>query len=72
MGISLLPVKPDGSKREWMNLSTSVDSGTPYCKASEMAVAKLSIRPEMDEPSLDIRMKISPGWRVSGYKPTVK
>src|SRR2546425_5595236 len=25
-------VMPDGSKREWLNLSTSVCSGTPYCR----------------------------------------
>ena len=37
-------------------------SGTPCCKASEIAVAKLSIRPEMVEPSLAIVTKISPGW----------
>ena len=27
-----------------------------------MAVAKESMRPEMVEPSLAMRMKISPGW----------
>ena len=27
----LLDVMPDGSKRAWRNLSTSVISGTPYC-----------------------------------------
>ena len=60
-GISGLPVKPAGSKRVRENLSTSSLSGTPCCRASEMAVAKLSIRPEMVEPSLAMRTKISPG-----------
>ena len=43
IGISGLPVKPDGSKRVCMNLSTSVLSGTPYCNASEIEVAKASL-----------------------------
>ena len=61
IGMSGFLVKPDGSKRVWLNLSTSACSGTPYCSASEIAVAKRSIRPEMVEPSLAIVMKSSPG-----------
>ena len=26
-------VMPDGSKRAWLNLSTSTGNGTPYCRA---------------------------------------
>ena len=51
-GISGFPVKPEGSNRVRENLSHSSRSGTPCCSASEIAVAKLSIRPEMVEPSL--------------------
>ena len=40
-------MKPLGSKRAWLNLSTSSLSGTPYCSASEIAVANASIRPEI-------------------------
>ena len=36
----------------------------------EMAVAKESMSPEMVEPSLDMVMKISPGW-PSSYMPAV-
>ena len=68
-GISGFSVYPYGSKRVRENLSTSKRSGTPCCNASEMAVAKLSIRPEMVEPSLAIFTKISPGSPVS-YRPT--
>ena len=64
-GISGLPVKPEGSNLVRVNLSTSSRSGTPCWNASEMAVPKLSIKPEMVEPSLAIRMKISPGSPVS-------
>ena len=60
-GISGFSVKPDGSKRVCVNLSHSSRSGTPCCSASEIAVAKLSIRPEIVEPSLAIVTKISPG-----------
>ncbi len=59
------PVKPEGSKRVRENLSTKSLRGTPYCRANEMAVAKLSMRPEMVEPSLAMRTKISPGWPFS-------
>src|SRR5438874_250379 len=52
---------PEGSKRVCANFFTSTSSGTPYCSASEMLVAKASISPEMVLPSLDITRKISPG-----------
>jgi len=39
-------VKPDGSNRVWLNFSHSTRSGTPYCRAMEMAVAKLSMSPD--------------------------
>ena len=64
-GISGFPVKPEGSKRVRENLSHSRRSGTPCCSASEIAVAKLSIRPEIVEPSLAMFTKISPGSPVS-------
>ena len=35
-------VIPDGSKRTWLNLSTSTWSGTPYCSAYEIACANAS------------------------------
>ncbi len=54
-------MKPDGSKRTWLNLLTSASSGTPYCSASDVSVAIVSIRPEIVLPSLAILMKISPG-----------
>ena len=65
-----LPVNPLGSKRTWLNLSTRNFSGTPYCRLKLMAVAKLSISPEMVEPSLAMAMKISPGL-PSSYMPAV-
>jgi hypothetical protein len=61
---------PDGSKRAWLNLSTSTCSGTPYCRAYEMACANASAKPEMVEPSLAITRKISPG-EPSSNMPTV-
>ncbi len=62
IGISWLPVKPDGSNRTWANLLTRSLSGTPYWSATDTVVAKLSIRPDTVEPSLAILRKISPGW----------
>ena len=44
-------MKPDGSKRVWLNLSTSALSGTPYWSAIEVIVAIVSIRPETVLPS---------------------
>ena len=51
-------MKPLGSKRVWLNFWQSTLSGTPYCKASETAVAKQSMSPETVEPSLDIVMNV--------------
>ncbi len=70
MGISGLPVKPEGSKRVWLNFSHISFMGTPCCSASETAVANESIRPETVEPSLAMRMNSSPGV-PSLYRPTV-
>ena len=70
IGISGFRVKPLGSNRVCVNLSTRSCSGTPCCSESEVMVAKLSIRPEMVEPSLAMVMKISPGV-PSSYLPTV-
>ncbi len=70
MGTSGLPVKPDGSKRTWLNLDTRSRSGTPYWSAMEVIVASVSMSPLTVEPSLAILRKISPGW-PSGYRPTV-
>ncbi len=70
IGISGFLVNPEGSKRMWLNLSTNPLSGTPYCSAMEIAVAKESIRPEIVEPSFDMVMKISPGW-PSSYMPAM-
>ena len=63
-------VMPDGSKRAWLNLSTSTCSGTPYCSEYEIACANASAKPEMVEPSLAITRKISPGV-PSSNRPTV-
>src|SRR3989338_5700401 len=65
-----LLVKPEGSNLVWTKRLTRVFKGTPYCRPTEMEVAKESIRPEITLPSLDILIKISPGW-PSSYKPTV-
>src|SRR3989338_2929869 len=69
--ISLLFVTPEGSNRTWLNLLTSTFTGTPYWSESETIVAKQSMRPESVEPSLDMVIKISPGW-PSSNNPTVK
>ena len=61
IGISLLFVKPEGSNRVWLNLSTKALSGTPYCKEIEVIVAIVSMRPETVLPSFAIFRKISPG-----------
>ena len=70
IGISGFLVKPEGSKRIWLNLSTRTLNGTPYCSDMEIAVANESIRPEIVEPSFDMVIKISPGW-PSSYMPAV-
>ena len=62
IGISWLPVNPDGSNRTWANLLTRSRSGTPYWSATDTVVAKESISPETVEPSFAIFRKISPGW----------
>src|SRR5881409_3534052 len=68
IGMSGFLVKPDGSKRTWLNLETSTSSGTPYCSAIEVRTPIVSIRPEIVLPSLAILMKISPGV-PSSWKP---
>ena len=62
-------VKPDGSKRTWLNFETSTSSGTPYWSAMEVSTPIVSIRPEIVLPSFAILMKISPG-APSSKKPT--
>src|SRR6516165_2854338 len=69
-GTCWFPVQPLGSNLTWLNLSTRNLSGTPYCRLKLTEVAKLSINPEMVEPSFDMAMKISPGV-PSSYIPTV-
>jgi hypothetical protein len=64
-------VKSDGSNRVFVSLSTSVLSGTPYCRPMEIEIARPSMKPESVEPSLDILMKISPAM-PSSYTPTVR
>ena len=63
-------MRPVGSKRMWLNLCTRSVSGTPYCRVSEIDVAKASIMPEIVLPSFAIVRKISPG-EPSSYMPTV-
>ena len=58
------------ARTAWLNLSTSAWSGTPYCRAYEMAWANASAKPEIVDPSLAITRKISPGW-PSSNNPTV-
>jgi hypothetical protein len=41
IGISGFLVKPEGSKRVCVNLSTSSCSGTPCCRAIDVSSAKL-------------------------------
>ena len=70
IGICGLPVKPDGSNRMWLSLSTITCRGTPCCSASDMQIASESMRPATVEPCLAIFMKTSPGL-PSSYLPTV-
>src|SRR5271157_3886493 len=51
---------PDGSKRVKVKASTYSSSGTPYCRPSETAMAKLLRRERSAAPSLCMSMKISP------------
>ena len=53
-------VIPAGSKRMLTNFETYVSSGTPYCRAIEMAIENASITPASVEPCLDILTKSSP------------
>ncbi len=67
--IASLPMTmPAGSKRVKVNASTYSSSGTPYCRPSEMAMAKLFIMARKAAPSLCMSMKISP-MRPSSYSP---
>src|SRR6478735_3095816 len=53
-------VRPAGSKRRFVNFSTNVSSGTPYCSPMETAIEKASITPARVEPCLPNLRKISP------------
>ena len=53
-------VIPAGSKRMLTNFDTYVSSGTPYCRAMEIAMEKASITPASVEPCLDIFTNSSP------------
>ena len=57
-----------GSKRVKVKASTYSSSGTPYCRPTEMAMAKLFIIARKAAPSLCMSMKISPR-RPSTYSP---
>src|SRR3954447_21526510 len=63
-------VMPAGSKRMLVNFWTYVSSGTPYCRAMEMAIEKASITPASVEPCLPSLRKTSPR-PSSGYDPAV-
>ena len=65
---SLPCTMPAGSNRVKVKASTNVSSGTPYCRPTEMAMAKLSIIARKAEPSLCMSMKISPK-DPSSYSP---
>jgi hypothetical protein len=60
--------KPEGSKRVKVKASTYSSSGTPYCRPSDTAMAKLFIIARKAAPSLCMSMKISPR-RPSAYSP---
>ncbi len=63
-------VMPAGSKRMFMNFSTYVSSGTPYCSAIETASENASITPASVDPCLPSFRKTSPR-PLSGYDPAV-
>lgn len=44
-------VRPAGSNRMFVNFSTYVSSGTPYCSATEIASEKASIIPARWSPA---------------------
>ncbi len=77
--VSLPCTRPAGSKRVKVKASTYSSSGTPYCRPSEMAMAKLFISERKAAPSLCMSMKISPSrpssyspvWRYTLWPPTV-
>jgi hypothetical protein len=49
---------PAGSKRVAVNASTNSSSGTPCCRPSDTAIAKLFISERKIAPSLCMSMKI--------------
>src|SRR6185312_4416387 len=59
---------PCGSKRVKVKASTYSSSGTPYCRPSDTAMAKLLMIERSAAPSLCMSMKISPS-RPSSYSP---
>ena len=62
---------PEGSNLVKVNASTNSSSGTPYCNAIDMAIAKLFISDLNAAPSLCISIKISPTL-PSSYSPVRK
>src|SRR5262244_2723152 len=64
--VSLPCTGPCGSKRVKVKASTYSSSGTPYCRPSETAIAKLLRSDRSAAPSLCMSMKISPR-RPSSY-----
>ncbi len=64
-------VRPAGSNRMFVNFSTYVSSGTPYCSAIETAIEKASITPASVEPCLPNLRNTSPR-PSSGYDPAVR
>ena len=69
--VSLPSTMPDGSNRVKVKESTYSSSGTPYCSAIEMAMAKLFINERKAAPSLCMSMKISAS-RPSSYSPVLR
>src|SRR5258707_14977411 len=59
-------VMPGGSKRMSANFETYGSSGTPYCRALEIAMENASMTPASVEPCFDILTKSSP-TPSSGY-----
>ena len=53
-------VMPAGSKRMFVNFSTNVSSGTPYCSATEVTIEKASMTPASVEPCLPNLRNTSP------------
>ena len=65
---SLPCTMPAGSKRVKVKASTNSSSGTPYCRPTLTAMAKLFIIARKAAPSLCMSMKISPS-EPSWYSP---